>query len=96
MSCNEILVVEDDADIRMNPVHNDGTPVSTQELNGFFKPFQRAESAMRSGEKGWGIGLTLVRGFAEAHGGSVEARSEEGQGTTFTIRLPLDARQVRT
>ncbi|MBC7692422.1 MAG: PAS domain-containing protein [Methylotenera sp.] len=88
------ISVDQDGDFVLISVHNDGIALSSQEINGFFKPFKRAESAMRSGQKGWGIGLTLVKGFAEAHGGSVEARSEEGQGTTFTMRLPLDTRQT--
>jgi signal transduction histidine kinase len=41
---------------------------------------------------GTGIGLASVRGIVEQHGGSVSAESQEGQGSTFTCRLPLSAR----
>jgi len=39
--------------------------------------------------QGTGIGLTIVRGIVEQHGGTVSGESQEGQGSTFTIRLPL-------
>lgn len=37
---------------------------------------------------GAGLGLAIVRGIVEAHGGSVEARSEIGAGSAFALRLP--------
>ncbi len=40
--------------------------------------------------KGTGLGLTVVRGILEEHGGSIAVSSEVGKGTTFTIRLPRD------
>lgn len=39
---------------------------------------------------GLGLGLYLARGITEAHGGSIEVKSETGQGTRFVLRLPLD------
>ncbi len=48
--------------------------------------------ALDGKKKGWGIGLTLVRGVAEAHGGSVQLESSEKSGTVFTVILPIDAR----
>ena len=39
--------------------------------------------------RGNGLGLSIVKSVVESHGGQVEAQSEEGQGTTFTITLPL-------
>ena len=48
-----------------------------------------------SGQKGWGLGLTLVKGIAEAHGGLVSVESSSEQGTTFFVELPLDSRYVQ-
>ena len=45
--------------------------------------------------RGWGLGLTLVRGCAEAHSGSIHVDSAAGRGTTFTLRLPDDAQPAQ-
>jgi signal transduction histidine kinase len=73
-------------------VHNKGNPLSTTEQTRLFEPFHRSLSAQRSGKKGWGIGLTLVRGIVQSHEGNIEIESEETKGTTFRIFLPRDCR----
>lgn len=72
-------------------VHNRGPPIPAAEQPRLFEPFGRAQGAEVRGH-GWGLGLTLVRGCAEAHGGTLELTSTEEQGTTFTLQLPIDAR----
>jgi len=75
-------------------VHNAGDPIPTEDLERLFDPFRRSESATKGAEQGWGIGLALVRGLAQAHGGSAQVRSAAGTGTTFVVRIPLDSRPV--
>jgi PAS domain S-box-containing protein len=70
-------------------VHNEGTPIPIADQAILFKPFQRTSSAQASGKKGWGIGLTLIRGIVEAHGGTVRIVSADGEGTTFIVELPI-------
>lgn len=70
-------------------VHNEGNPISADEQKEIFQPYQRLESAEKSTQKGWGIGLTLVRGFTEALGGKAMVTSSEEKGTTFLIQLPI-------
>ena len=50
----------------------------------------RAASVQATRAKGWGLGLTLVRGAAEAHGGRVRVESDAETGTTFILELPYE------
>jgi signal transduction histidine kinase len=77
-------------------VHNYGKPLSKDEQRRIFDPFRRTESADQSRKSGWGLGLALVRGLAEAQGGTIEVRSTAKEGTVFTVRLPRDARLYHT
>ncbi len=71
-------------------VCNNGDPISEQDQKFLFQQFRRGSKKMLV--KGWGIGLTLVRGVAEAHGGRVKVKSEMETGTVFTVIIPLDSR----
>jgi signal transduction histidine kinase len=75
-------------------VHNEGVAIPASERASLFDPFMRASEAQSGRAQGWGLGLTLVRGVAEAHGGTASVTSDE-RGTTFTMELPLDARRPR-
>lgn len=77
-------------------VHNWGAPISPDDQTQLFEPFARSRAAIESGRPGWGLGLTLVRGCAEAHGGAVSVASNPAEGTTFTLDLPLDARPYQS
>jgi signal transduction histidine kinase len=84
-----------DAELVKISVHNEGPFIPQAEQATLFDPFKRAESAKSGQQKGWGLGLTLVKGLCEAHGGSVNVESAPGRGTTFQIRLPHDAMAAR-
>ena len=58
-----------------------------------FDQYRRTRSARTGGQKGWGLGLTLCMGIANAHGGSIDVESSAEFGTTFRVNLPVDARQ---
>jgi signal transduction histidine kinase len=73
-------------------VHNEGEAIRPAEQARLFDAFSRTPSADASEQGGWGLGLTLVRGCAEAHGGTIQVESAPGKGTTFTLRLPWDSR----
>ena len=82
-------------DVARVSVHNTGLAIPAAEQQHIFDAYSRAPSADASGRIGWGLGLTLVRGTAEAHGGHVSLTSDARSGTTFTIELPLDASTAR-
>jgi PAS domain S-box-containing protein len=73
-------------------VHNQGKELTAQEQVAIFKPFQRSQSADQGLKKGWGLGLTLVVGIIESHGGTFRVQSVKDKGTTFIIELPMDSR----
>ncbi|NOK38880.1 GAF domain-containing protein [Corallococcus exercitus] len=73
-------------------VHNPGPAIARVDQETIFKPFIRTRSAQTGTSKGWGLGLTLVWGCAQAHGGRVELTSDADTGTTFSLVLPWDAR----
>lgn len=73
-------------------VQNTGEVILPEDQKLIFQQYRRSQSAQGSDRVGWGMGLTLVRGVAEAHGGSVELTSDADNGTIFTVRLPSDAR----
>jgi signal transduction histidine kinase len=76
-------------------VHNWGTPIAAEDQKRLFREFSRTHAAQIGGQKGWGLGLTLVRGCATAHGGNVLLESSESSGTTFILELPRDSRQFQ-
>jgi signal transduction histidine kinase len=75
-------------------VHNWGAPIPPEDQARLFEPFVRTVTGtgIESGYPGCGLGLTLVRGCVEAHGGAVSMASTAAEGTTFTLDLPLDAK----
>jgi CheY-like chemotaxis protein len=71
-------------------VQDDGIGMSPESLERNFEMFSQAEGASTRSDGGLGIGLALVRGLVELHGGAVEAMSEgPGRGSKFVVRLPL-------
>ena len=83
----------DDNDVVIS-VSDNGVGIEPAMLPHVFEMFSQAGAALERARGGLGIGLALVRGLVEMHGGHVSAWSEgPGRGSTFTIRLPLTPRQ---
>src|SRR5262245_7375699 len=70
-------------------VSDRGRGVDSQDLPHIFEPFYRGRSAIDRQIHGNGLGLSLVKRIADAHGGRVTVRSAPDQGTTFTLHLPV-------
>ncbi|SEU38971.1 GAF sensor signal transduction histidine kinase [Myxococcus fulvus] len=86
----EVLLSRDGRQLVLQ-VRNQGTPIPATDLQTIFEPFHRTVSATVSAQKGWGLGLPLVKGLAEAHGGKVRVTSSIEEGTCFTVTLPDEA-----
>jgi signal transduction histidine kinase len=82
------LTVSDSSDAILISVHNQGNPISKEDQMKLFDPFVRVTKIPSNGIQGWGIGLAVVKGVAEAHGGSVSVESTQELGTTFILKLP--------
>jgi signal transduction histidine kinase len=71
-------------------VKDDGIGIAPESLPHIFELFSQGDDAAFRSEGGLGIGLALVRGLVELHGGRVEARSDgPGRGSEFIVHLPL-------
>jgi signal transduction histidine kinase len=75
-------------------VSDTGMGIPKEELSKIFDPFYRAN---RRGEhiQGTGLGLAIVNKIIKLHGGRIEVESQIGQGTTFTIFLPLEFKKTQ-
>jgi signal transduction histidine kinase len=69
-------------------VRDTGVGLSAEEQARLFDKFYRTRSGVDSGETGNGLGLAIVRGLVEAHGGTIRVESEPGRGSVFTVTLP--------
>lgn len=83
------LDVELDGDIVAFAVSDNGVGLTAQAIGSVFNMFAQEQSVLERSEGGLGIGLALVKGLVELHGGSVSAYSAGlGQGSRFEVRLP--------
>lgn len=73
-------------------VRDTGVGMAPEVLRQLFQPFAQAHQTLERSQGGLGLGLSLVKGLVELHGGTVKAHSEgPGAGAEFTVRLPLHA-----
>ncbi|MDB5337147.1 MAG: luxQ 1 [Planctomycetaceae bacterium] len=83
------LTAERSGDDVLISVRDDGIGIPSESLGSVFEMFSQVDRSIERSTGGLGIGLALVKGLVEMHGGSVAAEcSGPGRGTTFTVRLP--------
>jgi signal transduction histidine kinase len=73
-------------------VSDEGIGIAEEDRQRIFEPFKRSKSP-RADIPGVGLGLSVARQLVRAHGGDIEVESRLGAGSTFTVRLPLPARE---
>lgn len=72
-------------------VEDHGCGMTAQECANIFDKFSQAGSAKKTETKGTGLGLAVVKALVEAHGGSISVKSKLGEGSTFSLYLPIAA-----
>ncbi|PID56683.1 hypothetical protein CSB45_10675 [candidate division KSB3 bacterium] len=80
------IVVTKNAEYVIIDVSDDGCGIPSNQLESIWEPFFTTK-----GERGTGLGLEICKRIIKGHSGSISCQSEEGKGSTFTIRLPLDS-----
>jgi two-component system, NarL family, sensor histidine kinase BarA len=71
-------------------VSDNGIGIASELQAKIFETFYQADSSASREYGGAGLGLSIVRSYAEAHGGEVSVRSELGKGATFTLIVPIE------
>jgi two-component system, OmpR family, phosphate regulon sensor histidine kinase PhoR len=83
------LRAESEPDAVRLSVADQGSGISPDDLPRIFERFYRADKSRSSEQSGTGLGLSIVKHIAQLHGGTVEAQSELGKGTTISVLFPV-------
>lgn len=84
-----VRVANGDARARVE-VSDTGMGISDADQENLFERFYRTEDAAKLAIPGIGLGLSISKAIAEGHGGTIAVRSREGEGTTFSVELPVN------
>jgi len=87
------ITLRREGDVGHFAIRDHGIGIPTTDQSRIFEPFERAVSPDHYG--GLGLGLWIVRHIVEAHGGRISVESEPGEGSRFSVWLPLEHRSVR-
>ena len=80
-----VRLAKEQGKVRLS-VHNMGNPIDEQDLPHVFERFYRSDKARsREAEGGFGLGLAIAKGVADAHNAQISATSSEADGTTFAV-----------
>ena len=88
------VTVEREGEWILYRVADTGIGMSPEQQAKLFQPFTQADSSTTRQYGGTGLGLVITRRFCHLMGGEVTMKSELGQGTTFTMRLPVEMQEV--
>ncbi|MCU0391442.1 MAG: ATP-binding protein [Thermoflexibacter sp.] len=70
-------------------VRDEGVGIPPHRLEAIFRPFEQADNSITRKFGGTGLGLTITKRMVEMLNGTIEVKSQEGQGSTFIVKIPL-------
>ena len=82
------LTISSDQDFLKIEISDEGIGLSNLEASKIFDPFYRSKDAENIA--GNGLGLAIVKRAVDLHQGEIKVKSEQGEGTTFVVKIPLD------
>jgi signal transduction histidine kinase len=91
----EIRAAVDDGHVTFAVIDN-GIGIAAGQQRRIFRRFYRVDQDLSRHTSGVGLGLTIVESIVRGHGGTVEVASAPGQGSTFTVRVPIARRKTAT
>ena len=77
-------------------VKDTGTGISEEDQDKIFERFQQVDGSNSRKAEGTGLGLAITRHLVQMHGGTIGVHSQPGEGSTFTVRLPLQRSSTLT
>jgi signal transduction histidine kinase len=83
-----VLITGKNRDVQIE-VEDQGPGIREQDLQNIFGRFHRSDASRSRETGGYGLGLAISKAIAEAYGGSIEAKTQSGSGTTFYVKLPV-------
>jgi signal transduction histidine kinase len=89
------ISVRSEVDDAVLAVRDTGVGIPSRDQGRIFERFYRVDRARSRETGGTGLGLSIVKHVVENHGGSVSVESTLGEGSTFTVRLPIGAKERR-
>jgi len=88
------VTVSSDASLATLKVTDTGSGIPEDEMKHLFERFHRVKNASGRSYEGTGIGLSLVKELVKLHGGRIDAASKFGEGTSFTIQIPIGKKHL--
>lgn len=90
------LMAHEEKGFSIIQVSDTGIGIEEQEIQSIWERFYKADISRKNNKFGEsGIGLAIVKSLVNSHGGTVDVKSRPGQGTTFTLKLPLKKREAQ-
>jgi two-component system sensor histidine kinase/response regulator len=90
-----LVTLQADENRLIGSVQDTGIGIAAEDMNNLFQEFFRTDQAKASGEIGTGLGLSIVKQIVDSYGGEIKVDSQLGEGTRFTVILPLDPTRVQ-